>query len=79
VHGPAWHFVLWGLYHGVGLVLCATYRQIPGVGAFFTTVFTKEPAAAWLLTQAFRRGSAGWCSSTPVPEALQMARLLLPV
>jgi len=74
-HGPAWHFVLWGIYHGVGLVVCATYRRVPGLGAFFEKVFAKEPNAAWLLTQAY-----AWFSWLvffyPVPEALRMARLL---
>lgn len=75
-HGPAWHFVLWGLYHGVGLVTCATWRRIPAVGPFLTTVFAKEPRAAWLLTQAF--AWFGWLIFFyPVPEALHMARLLL--
>ncbi|MDD2762815.1 MAG: hypothetical protein PHE83_02440 [Opitutaceae bacterium] len=74
-HGPAWHFVLWGLYHGVGLVICATYRRVPGLGAFFEKVFTKEPNAAWLVTQAY--AWFGWLIFFyPVPEALRMAQLL---
>ena len=74
-HGPAWHFVIWGLYHGVGLVTCATWRKIPGVAPLLTQVFTKEPRAAWLMTQAF--AWFGWLIFFyPVPEALHMARLL---
>jgi alginate O-acetyltransferase complex protein AlgI len=74
-HGAAWNFVLWGLYHGVGLVACATYRKIPGLAPVLDTVFTKEPRTAWLLTQAY--AWFGWLIFFyPVPEALHMARLL---
>jgi alginate O-acetyltransferase complex protein AlgI len=31
-HGPAWHFVLWGVYHGAGLAVCSTYERLPGAG-----------------------------------------------
>jgi alginate O-acetyltransferase complex protein AlgI len=74
-HGSAWNFVIWGLYHGVGLVVCATYRQVPGLGPTFEKIFTKEPKAAWLLTQAY--AWFGWLVFFyPVPEALRMAGLL---
>jgi alginate O-acetyltransferase complex protein AlgI len=74
-HGPAWNFVVWGLYHGVGLMVCATYRQVPGLGPAVQKVFTKEPAAAWLLTQAY--AWFGWLVFFyPIPEALRMAGLL---
>jgi alginate O-acetyltransferase complex protein AlgI len=74
-HGPAWHFVIWGLYHGVGLVACASYRKVPGLGALFDKAFAKEPRLAWLLTQA--HAWFGWLLFFyPLPEALHMARLL---
>ena len=74
-HGPAWHFVLWGLYHGAGLAMCATYRRVPGLSLLFDKVFAKEPAAAWLLTQAY--AWFGWLVFFyPMSTALHMARLL---
>ena len=74
-HGPAWHFVVWGLYHGVGLMVCSTYRQVPGLGPAVQKVFAKEPLFAWLLTQAF--AWFGWLVFFyPLPEALRMAGLL---
>ncbi len=74
-HGPAWHFVIWGLYHGVGLVTCASYRKVPGLGAFIERAFAKEPRLPWLLTQA--HAWFGWLIFFyPVPEALHMAKLL---
>ena len=74
-HGPAWHFVIWGLYHGVGLVTCATYRRVPGLGDLCARAFAKEPRLPWLLTQA--HAWFGWLVFFyPVPEALHMARLL---
>ena len=71
-HGPAWHFVIWGLYHGMGLMVCATYRQVPGLGSAVQKIFAKEPLSAWLLTQAF--AWFGWLVFFyPLPEALRMA------
>jgi len=74
-HGPAWHFVIWGIYHGVGLALCATYRNIPVLGPKISGVFEKEPNAALVVTQLF--AWFGWLVFFyPVPEALRMLRLL---
>jgi len=73
-HGPAWHFVLWGIYHGAGLSVCATYRQIPGVGPLIGRLFERETYLAWLLTLVFTW--LGWLLFFyPVPQALQMGRL----
>lgn len=72
-HGPAWHFVIWGLYHGVGLSLCATYEKIPLLGPALSAVFRKEPWAGRVLTQLF--AWLGWLLFFyPVPVAWQMAR-----
>jgi alginate O-acetyltransferase complex protein AlgI len=74
-HGPAWNFVVWGLYHGAGLVTCATYRRVPVLGPAIQKVFAKEPLSAWLLTQAY--AWFGWLVFFyPIPEALRMAGLL---
>lgn len=75
-HGAAWHFVVWGIYHGVGLGLCATYRRLPaGVGAGLGRIFDKEPLAALVLTQLY--AWLGWLLFFyPLPEAWRMIRLL---
>jgi len=74
-HGPAWHFVVWGLYHGVGLAICATYRQIPGLGTAVAKVFEREPLTALIVTQLY--AWLGWLVFFyPVSDALQMARQL---
>ncbi len=74
-HGPAWNFVIWGIYHGVGLAFCATYRSIPVLGPGIAWVFEKEPKAGLVVTQMF--AWLGWLVFFyPVPEALRMARLL---
>ncbi len=52
-HGPAWHFVLWGVYHGLGLGICATYARLPQVGPVLSKVLHKEPVVAWVGTQLF--------------------------
>jgi alginate O-acetyltransferase complex protein AlgI len=74
-HGPAWHFVVWGIYHGVGLAVCATYRSIPVVGPGVAKIFEREPLAALVLTQVYVW--LGWLVFFyPVGEALRMVRLL---
>jgi alginate O-acetyltransferase complex protein AlgI len=75
-HGPAWHFVVWGLYHGLGLSLCVVYRRIPVVGPVLTRVFTREPIAPLVMTQAF--AWTGWLLFFyPLNVSLQMGRLLI--
>jgi alginate O-acetyltransferase complex protein AlgI len=74
-HGPAWHFVLWGLYHGLGLALCANYAAIPLAGRLLTRPLGKMPAVGWLATQLF--AWFGWLIFFyPVAQAWQMAVLL---
>jgi len=72
-HGPAWHYVLWGVYHGAGLGVCATYRKIPMAGILIGRIFDKEPYLGWLVTLVFTW--IGWLIFFyPVSEAMQMAR-----
>lgn len=74
-HGPAWHFVIWGLYHGAGLGVCATYRNIPGLGATLGKIFDKEPVSGWIVTQVFV--AVGWLLFFyPAAEAWKMATML---
>ena len=74
-HGAAWNFVVWGLYHGVGLGLCATYRGLPGLGASVSRILDKEPFAGLVLTQLYVW--LGWLLFFyPLPEAWRMCRLL---
>jgi alginate O-acetyltransferase complex protein AlgI len=74
-HGPARHFVMWGLYHGCGLGVCATYQRIPELGPAVAQVFRREPLAGWAATQVF--AWLGWLLFFyPTAEALHMARQL---
>ena len=74
-HGPAWNFVIWGLYHGVGLTVCATYEKIPGAGPALARIVQKEPLVGFVLTQLFVW--LGWLLFFyPVAEAINMAKLL---
>lgn len=57
-HGPARHFVLWGVYHGAGLGLCATYDRLPAIGPEIAKVFRKDWILGWALTQLF--ACLGW-------------------
>jgi len=78
-HGPSWNFVLWGLYHGIGLSACNAYGNIPlGIGPAFKAVFERIPAAGWVITLLFV--SFGWLLFFyPVHEALWMAHQLVPI
>jgi alginate O-acetyltransferase complex protein AlgI len=75
-HGPAWHFIIWGLYHGVGLSLCVTYQRIPVVGPAVRKAFEREPLGPLAVTQIY--AWIGWLFFFyPMADALHMARLLL--
>jgi alginate O-acetyltransferase complex protein AlgI len=75
-HGAAWNFVIWGLYHGCGLGVNASYRYVPfGIGTMLEKVFSRMTPIGWLLTQAFVW--LGWLLFFyPVDKALTMGRLL---
>jgi alginate O-acetyltransferase complex protein AlgI len=74
-HGPAWHFMIWGLYHGLGLSLCVVYRRIPVIGPAVQRAFAREPFAPLVVTQAY--AWVGWLLFFyPLGESLEMARLL---
>jgi alginate O-acetyltransferase complex protein AlgI len=74
-HGPAWHFVLWGLYHGIGLALCVNYAACPALGSPLARFFGRQPAAGWLATQLF--AWFGWLIFFfPVAAASRMGVML---
>jgi len=74
-HGPAWNFVLWGLYHGAGLAACSTYSAVPVAGPLLRKVLQKEPLIGWVSTQLFVW--LGWLLFFyPAPVAWNMATLL---
>lgn len=74
-HGAAWHFVLWGLYHGVGLAVSANYAAVPGAGPRLAGWLTGKPAVGWIGTQLF--AWFGWLIFFfPVAQAGRMAGLL---
>jgi alginate O-acetyltransferase complex protein AlgI len=76
-HGAAWNFVLWGLYHGLGLAVSANYRTSLGatglaIGRFLDTA----GPVRWIVTQLFVM--VGWLYFFyPVGEANRMLMLLL--
>ncbi len=72
-HGPAWNFVVWGLFHGLGIIVANAYRKIPfGVGRVLETTFRRAPLLGWALTLMFVW--VGWLLFFyPVDTALKMA------
>ncbi len=74
-HGPAWNFVVWGLYHGVGLAICSNYAALPGLGPRLAAWLERQPRTCWAFTQLFVW--LGWLLFFyPLPRALTMASLL---
>ena len=58
-HGAGWNFLIWGVYHGVGLAICANYRKALGpVGQALGARFDRHPQIAWLLTLGY--AMIGW-------------------
>ena len=54
-HGASWNFVLWGLVHGLALVVHRLLSQRKWVIALFSQRYIRFPAiiGGWFLTQAF--------------------------
>ncbi len=82
-HGAQWYYVLWGIYHGVGLVTYRLYREF--VWKPFEASYPDLPsqtwfrlptaALSWLITQAFV--FTGWMFFFyPVKDAVRYLRLL---
>ncbi len=77
-HGPAWNFVIWGLYHGLGLAICSNYAAVPSAGPKLQGWLARSPRTCWVATQLF--AWLGWLVFFyPVPQALRMAGLLFGV
>lgn len=74
-HGPSWNFVIWGVYHGVGLAVCSNYASLPILGPLLARSLGRFPLLCWAATQLFVW--LGWLVFFyPVPEALRMASML---
>jgi alginate O-acetyltransferase complex protein AlgI len=76
-HGAAWHYVAWGVYHGIGLAVSASYATVLGApGRAISSVFARWPVLAWAGTLLFV--CFGWLLFFyPVADALRMTRLLV--
>jgi alginate O-acetyltransferase complex protein AlgI len=53
-HGADWNFLLWGIYHGLGLAVCANYRRLPAASGRSLELFlARAPLLSWALTLLF--------------------------
>src|SRR5438093_5461361 len=70
-HGAAWHFVAWGVYHGLGLAISASYATVLGApGRAIAARLARWPVLAWAGTLLFV--CFGWLLFFyPVAEALR--------
>jgi len=75
-HGAAWNFILWGLYHGLGLAVASNYRKTLGpVGHWIGWSLDRNAVVAWAITMAWV--SAGWLLFFyPAPRAWEMLKML---
>jgi len=76
-HGADWNFLVWGLYHGLGLVICANYQRMLGPpGRALGTFFERVPIVSGLFTFLFV--GVGWLFFFyQVPVAWKMLQLLV--
>lgn len=51
-HGPDWHYILWGLYHGLGLAISTMYRRFPQARVI-GDILDRLPLLSWAITMAF--------------------------
>lgn len=77
-HGAAWHYVIWGAFHGLGLVITKDWQEFVGR----TPVLNKlRPSAAWhgagvFTTWIFLTFAGLLFRSDDIPHALEMASRL---
>jgi alginate O-acetyltransferase complex protein AlgI len=78
-HGAGWNFLVWGLYHGVGLAVCANYRRALGpLGEALAVRLERSPVVSWALTLLYV--GVGWLFFFyPLREAWHMLGLLFEV
>jgi alginate O-acetyltransferase complex protein AlgI len=78
-HGAGWNFLVWGLYHGVGLALCSSYRVLLGrPGQALARRLERHGPVAWLGTLLYVW--VGWLFFFyPLPQAWRMLKLLFGV
>ncbi|MBI1915733.1 MAG: MBOAT family protein [Planctomycetes bacterium] len=76
-HGASWNCLAWGIYNGIGLTICSTYRRLLGrVGDGLATRFERYPQVAWALTLLYV-GIGMLIFFYPVERSLRMMGLLL--
>ena len=73
-HGAAWNFLLWGLYHGIGLAVSAGYRPVLGrAGRLISVWFSRNRLVGWTMSMMFVH--VGWLLFFyPLPKAWEMLR-----
>ena len=78
-HGASWHYVFWGVYHGLGLIVATSYATAFGmVGRASNYLLSRFEVLKWLLTQIFV--FVGWLYFFyPFNEATSMLKLLIGV
>jgi alginate O-acetyltransferase complex protein AlgI len=57
-HGAASNFVFWGVYHGAGLAVNNSYRNVPYVGPKLSDFFNRFKVVSWAITMIFV--GVGW-------------------
>lgn len=80
-HGAAWNFALWGIYHGLGVVVASNYQNWPGGKSFSQALSTHRnwnrvwSFCSWLITLLYVW--FGWLLFFyPVETAWKFAKLM---
>jgi alginate O-acetyltransferase complex protein AlgI len=75
-HGAGWNFLVWGVYHGVGLAVSSNYRRaLGGVGEAISRWLGENTPVAWGATMLYVM--VGWVFFFyPLSDACHMVGLL---
>jgi len=75
-HGAHWNYIVWGLYHGIGVSLCLAYPKLLGSFGLKLQVFlARYWLVKWLMTYLFV--AFGWILFFfPLPDAIEKIRFL---
>ncbi|MHA1569033.1 MAG: MBOAT family O-acyltransferase [Alphaproteobacteria bacterium] len=57
-HGAGWHFLIWGLYHGAGLIVFRTWRKLRQAKGWHRPESIPRRLLAWAVT--FQFVALGW-------------------
>jgi alginate O-acetyltransferase complex protein AlgI len=80
-HGAAWHYVVWGAFHGIGLVICRSWQDFTAGISWLSRL---KPNAlwhwtGWLITMVFLTFAGLFFRADNMTQVVQMAARMLSI